>query len=152
VRSAPLAKAKDASSRSIGQSNRPPTSIHAHDRKPRGGPGVSGEQDGALGALAAGKYWLGLGVEGLRTLAFLVIVFGNQATTYTNRTRQRLWSIRPGAWLVRSSIADLLIASTLANRGIAMTPLPALVMGGAFAGAILLALVADMVKVRSFVV
>ena len=115
-------------------------------------------RDGALQSLIitgaaltrGGKYWLGLGVEGLRTLAFLVIVFGNQATTYTNRTRQRLWSIRPSAWLVRSSIADLLIASTLANRGIAMAPLPAVVMGGAFAGAILLALVADMVKVPLF--
>ena len=101
-------------------------------------------------ALAAGKYWLGLGVERLRTLAFLVIVFGNQATMYTNRTRQRLWSIRPSAWLVRSSIADLLIAATLANRGIAMAPLPALLMGGALAGAVLLAFGADMVKVPLF--
>ena len=101
-------------------------------------------------ALAAGKYWLGLGVEGLRTLAFLVIVFGNQATTYTNRTRQRLWSIRPSVWLVRSSIADVLIASTMANRGFAMAPLPAVVMGGALGGAVVLAFTADMVKVPLF--
>jgi H+-transporting ATPase len=103
-----------------------------------------------VGALAAGKYWLGLGVASLRTLAFLVVVFGNQATTYTNRTRQRLWSTRPSAWLVRSSVIDVLIASTLANRGIAMAPLPALVMGGALGGAILLAFMADLVKVPLF--
>jgi H+-transporting ATPase len=59
---------------------------------------------------------LGLGMETLRTLAFLVIVFGNQATMYTNRTRQRLWSTRPSSWLVLSSVVDLLIASTMANR------------------------------------
>ena len=84
--------------------------------------------------LAIGKFRLGLGIEALRTLAFLVIVFGNQATTYTNRTRQRLWSTRPSFWLVLSSVADLLIASTMANRGIAMAPLPLLVMGGTLAG------------------
>ena len=59
------------------------------------------------------------------TLAFVVIVFGNQATTYTNRERRHLWSSRPSIWLIVSSVADLLIASTLAVGGIAMTPLPA---------------------------
>jgi len=47
--------------------------------------------------LAIGKFRLGLGIETLRTLAFVVIVFGNQATMYTNRTRQRLWSTRPSS-------------------------------------------------------
>ena len=65
--------------------------------------------------LAVGKFRLGFGIETLQTLAFLVIVFGNQATTYTNRTRQRLWSTRPSFWLVLSSIADLSIASTMAG-------------------------------------
>jgi H+-transporting ATPase len=102
------------------------------------------------GVLAAGKYLLGLGVEGLQTLAFVAIVFGNQATTYTNRTRARLWSVRPSAWLVRSSLADLAIASVLANVGIGMTPLPALVIGAALAGAVLLAFMADLVKVPLF--
>jgi H+-transporting ATPase len=101
-------------------------------------------------ALAVGKFRLGLGVEALQTLAFLVIVFGNQATTYANRTRQRLWSIRPSFWVVLSSAADLLIASTLANRGIAMAPLPLLAMGGLFAGAIVFAFAVDIVKVPVF--
>ncbi len=42
--------------------------------------------------LAIAKFRLGLGIEALRTLAFVAIVFGNQATTYTNRERQRLGS------------------------------------------------------------
>jgi H+-transporting ATPase len=100
--------------------------------------------------LAVGKFLLGLGTETLRTLAFLVIVFGNQATTYTNRTRQRLWSTRPSIWLILSSVADLLIASTMANRGIAMAPLPLLVMGATLAGAVVFAFLVDIIKVPVF--
>jgi H+-transporting ATPase len=100
--------------------------------------------------LAIGKFRLGLEVETLRTLAFVVIVFGNQATMYTNRTRQHLWSTRPSLWVVLSSVSDLLIASTLANRGIAMAPLPLLAMGGTLIGAVGFALVVDIVKVPVF--
>jgi H+-transporting ATPase len=100
--------------------------------------------------LAIGKFRLGRGMETLRTLAFLVIVFGNQATMYTNRTRKRLWSTRPSRWLVLSSLADLLIASTLANRGIAMAPLSLLVMGGTLVGAAVFAFIVDAIKVPAF--
>jgi len=100
--------------------------------------------------LALGKFRLGLGIDTLQTLAFVVIVFGNQATTYTNRTRQRMWSTRPSSWLVLSSVADLLIASTLANRGIAMAPLSFVVIGGTFVGAVVMAFAADIVKVPVF--
>jgi H+-transporting ATPase len=100
--------------------------------------------------LAIGKFRLGLGIETLRTLAFLVIVFGNQATMYANRTRQSLWSTRPSSWLVLSSVADLLIASTLASRGIAMASLPLLVMVGTLLAAAVFALMVDIVKVPVF--
>jgi H+-transporting ATPase len=100
--------------------------------------------------LAIGKFRLGLGIETLRTLAFVVIVFGNQATTYTNRARQHLWSTRPSLWLVLSSVADLSVASTLASFGIAMVPLPLLVLGGTFAAAVVFALVVDVIKIPVF--
>ena len=102
-------------------------------------------------ALTIGKFHFGLGIDALRTLAFLAIVFGNQATTYTNRTRQRLWSTRPSFWLVLSSLADLFIASTLANRGIAMAPLPLFLIAGIFAGAVVFAFMTDTLKVPVFV-
>jgi H+-transporting ATPase len=101
-------------------------------------------------ALAIGKFRLGLGIDTLRTLAFVLIVFGNQATTYTNRTRQRLWSTRPSSWLVLSSVADLLIASTMASLGIAMTPLPLFILGGTLLGAVAFAFIADIAKVPVF--
>ena len=45
--------------------------------------------------LAFGAYRMGFDIGALRTLAFVVIVFGNQATTYTNRERRHLWSLSP---------------------------------------------------------
>jgi H+-transporting ATPase len=101
--------------------------------------------------LAFGAYRLGFDIEALRTLAFVVIVFGNQATTYTNRERRRLWSSRPSFWLAASSVADILIAATLAVGGIAMAPLSALVVAGVLVGAIIFALALDLAKVPVFV-
>jgi H+-transporting ATPase len=100
--------------------------------------------------LAVAKFRLGLGIEALQTVAFVVIVFGNQATTYTNRERQRLGSSRPSLWLVGSSAVDLLIASTLAILGIAMSPLPILFVGEMLVAAVVFAFVVDFAKVPVF--
>ena len=93
---------------------------------------------------------MGFGIAALQTPAFIVIVFGNQATTYTNRERRHLWSSRPSIWLLLSSIADLLIASTLAVAGIAMTALPVLMVAGVLVAAIVFAIALDFVKVPIF--
>jgi H+-transporting ATPase len=100
--------------------------------------------------LVFGAYRMGFDIATLQTLAFVVIVFGNQATTYTNRERRRLWSSRPSFWLAVSSVADIGIASTLAVGGIAMTPLAALVVAGTLAAAIAFAASLDLVKVPVF--
>jgi H+-transporting ATPase len=100
--------------------------------------------------LAIGKFQMGLGIDALRTLAFVAIVFGNQATTYTNRERQRLGSCHPSMWLVGSSAVDLLIASTLAICGVAMTSVSVLVVGGTLVTAAAFAFVVDLAKVPVF--
>jgi H+-transporting ATPase len=100
--------------------------------------------------LAFAKFRLELGLETLRTLAFVAVVFGNQATTYTNRERGRLGFTRPSGWLVGSSVLDVLIASMLATLGVAMAPLPILVVGGILAAAAVFAFLADFVKVPVF--
>ena len=100
--------------------------------------------------LVIGIYRLGFDLETLRTLSFVVVVFGNQATTYTNRARQHLWSTRPSFWLLLSSAADLMIASTLATLGWAMAPLPAHVIEATLAGAVVFAFAVDFVKVPIF--
>jgi H+-transporting ATPase len=100
--------------------------------------------------LAIAKYRMGFGTEALRTVAFVAIVFGNQATTYTNRERQRMGSSPPSRWLVGSSVVDVLIASTLAACGIAMTALPVLVVGGTLVAAAVFAFILDFAKVPVF--
>ena len=100
--------------------------------------------------LAIAKFRLGFEIEALQTVAFVAIVFGNQATTYTNRERQRLGSSRPSRWLVGSSVVDVLIASTLTTFGIAMTPLPVLVVGGILVAAAVFAFILDIAKVPVF--
>jgi H+-transporting ATPase len=100
--------------------------------------------------LATAKFRLGFGVEALRTVAFVAIVFGNQATTYTNREHQRMGSCRPSRWLVGSSVIDLLIASTLATFGIAMTAAPVALVAGTLVAAAVFAFVLDFAKVPVF--
>jgi H+-transporting ATPase len=109
-----------------------------------------GELAFCVSVLAFGTYRMGLGINVLQTLAFVVIVFGSQATTYTNRERRHLWSSRPSIWLILSSVADLSIASTLAIAGIAMAALPILMVMGVFAAAIVFAVVLDLAKVPVF--
>ena len=100
--------------------------------------------------LAIARFRLGLGIEALRTTAFVAIVFGNQATTYANRERLRLWSSRPSLWLIGSSVADVLIASALAACGIGMTPMPVWAVGGTLGAAAVFALLVDFAKVPVF--
>jgi H+-transporting ATPase len=100
--------------------------------------------------LAFGAFRMGYDSGTLRTLAFVAVVFGNQATNYTNRERRHLWSSRPGLWVVAASVGDLLIASTLAIAGIAMAPLPSPVLAGTLGAAIAFALMLDFVKVPVF--
>jgi H+-transporting ATPase len=100
--------------------------------------------------LMVGKFELRLGVDALRTLCVVAIVYGSQATIYAIRERRHLWGLRPSVWLVSSSIADLLIISTLAIFGIAMAPLPWPVVAGEFAAAVAFALFLDGLKIPIF--
>jgi H+-transporting ATPase len=99
--------------------------------------------------VAVGKFHLRLHLEALQSLAFLAVVFGNQASLYAIRERQRLWSV-PSQWLVLSSLADITIASTLAIGGIAMTALPILAVAGILAAAVLFAFLLDVAKLPVF--
>jgi H+-transporting ATPase len=103
------------------------------------------------GVLAFGHYHLELGTTALQTLAFFVLVCGNQATMYVVRTRGRLWSSpRPSRWLGLSSVADLGIALALAGGGWLMTPLPLWLLGGVVAGAVAFTFALDVVKIPVF--
>ena len=100
--------------------------------------------------LAVGKFEMRFGIEALRTLSVVAIVYGSQATIYAMRGRRHLWGLRPTVWLVASSVADVLIISTLAIRGIAMAPLPVSVLACEFGAAIIFGLILDGVKIPVF--
>jgi H+-transporting ATPase len=99
--------------------------------------------------LAIGRFRMGMTIETLQTLCFVALVFASEATLYAIRIRHHLWS-RPSAWLVLSSVGDLLIIGALAIGGIAMAPLSTSVVVGVLAGAILYGLLADVVKLWLF--
>ena len=100
--------------------------------------------------LCFGKFHLSFDIKTLQTLSFVALVFANQATTYLNRERQRMGTTRPSLWLLGSSVLDLLIASTLAIWGIAMAPLPLIVVAGILVAAVVFAFILDFLKVLVF--
>ncbi len=100
--------------------------------------------------LAVGKFELHLGIEALRTLSVVAIVYGSQATIYAIRERHHLWGSRPTVWLVSSSVADVFIISTLALRGIAMAPLPFSVLTTELGAAVAFGLILSTVKIPVF--
>jgi H+-transporting ATPase len=102
------------------------------------------------GVLAIGRFELNLVTGALQTLAFIILVFGSQATLYAIRQRGRLWGSRPSLWLAVSSVTDIAIASTLAVSGTAMSPLSASVVTGVLAAAAGFAVFLDLVKVPIF--
>jgi len=97
--------------------------------------------------LLFGVHRLGLDIDHLRTLTFVTIVFGNQATTYTNRERRHLWISKPSRWLIASSVMDILLAAMLATGGIGMFPLAPIIVGGTLVAAAVFAVILDLFKV-----
>ncbi len=100
--------------------------------------------------LAVGTFELKLGIDALRTLSVVSIVYGSQATIYAIRTRRHLWGQHPTQWMIWASVVDLLIISTLASCGIAMAPLPIFVVAGEFGAAIAFGLILNVVKIPVF--
>jgi H+-transporting ATPase len=96
--------------------------------------------------LAVGKYWLGLGPGELQTLAFVTLVFGAQAAMYVVRERRRLWSSKPGNWVLAASAADIAIVSAFALSGTLMSPSLWQTVVAVLAAAAGFALVLDQIK------
>jgi H+-transporting ATPase len=96
--------------------------------------------------LAFGSYALALPAEQLQTLAFLGLVFGNQALLYVLRERGRLWHSRPSIWVLASSVVDVTIVAVLALSGLLMAPLSWGLLLGAGVSAAGFALLLDQIK------
>jgi H+-transporting ATPase len=99
------------------------------------------------GVLVVAVHGLGLVVNhGLRTLAAITLVFSTQAAFYVVRDRKHLWSSRPSAWILLSSVLDISIIAMLAGRGYLMHALPWPLIFGVLIAAALFALVLDAAK------
>ena len=98
--------------------------------------------------LFTARLGLRLPLGGLQTLIFVVLVATGQGMVYLLRTRGPLWESRPGGWLLLVSGVDLLAVFLLAWRGVLMTPLPALLITGAYLATALYLMLLDFVKRR----
>ena len=96
--------------------------------------------------LAIGKFRLGFGSAELQTLAFVTLVFGNQAVLFVLRERRHLWSSRPSNWILAASAVDIAIVAVLALSGTLMAPLTWRVLAAIFMAATGFALILDRIK------
>jgi H+-transporting ATPase len=103
-----------------------------------------------IGVFAFGKFQMSLDLDALRTLATILIVFTGEASLYAIRERRRIWSSRPGLWVIVSSAGDVVVISALATLGLAMAALPVFVVLSTLGAATLFAFALDMVKVPVF--
>jgi H+-transporting ATPase len=103
-----------------------------------------------VGVLAFGKFRLSLGLGALRTLAAILIVFTGEASLIAIRERRRMWSSRPGLWVIVSSAVDVVIISALAVSGVAMGALPLSIVVSTLGAAIAFAFLLDQIKVPIF--
>jgi H+-transporting ATPase len=104
----------------------------------------------SVSVLAVRKFELRLGIEALRMLSVVSIVYGSQATIFAIRERGQIWGLRPTIWVVSSSAADLIIISMLALREIAMAPLPLTILAAELGAAVVFGFVLDAVKIPIF--
>ena len=100
----------------------------------------------SLGVLIAVKARLHLDETATRTLAFVVLVFGNQAVLYVLRERRHLWASRPSTLVVAASLIDISLACLLVLSGILMIPLTWEALFYVAGAAVILAILLDQFK------
>jgi H+-transporting ATPase len=91
-----------------------------------------------------------LSLGSIRSLAFLTLVIGNQATIYAIRERGPSGNSLPGRWLILSSVVDVLIALVLAHFGVLMKPLSNQIVFVVFLGAFLYMIILYRLKIVIF--
>jgi H+-transporting ATPase len=96
--------------------------------------------------LVFGKLELGLRAPEMQTVAFLTLVFGNQALLYVVRERRHIWSSWPARWVLASSAFGIIMVSTLALTGTLMEILPWRLVASILVAATAFGLILDQIK------
>lgn len=80
-----------------------------------------------------GRDVMGLSLQKLQTLNFIVLVFTGQGMVYLVRERGRFWKSRPSRWMLLASGVDIAVICALAVGGVMMAPLPPALVAAALA-------------------
>jgi H+-transporting ATPase len=97
-----------------------------------------------------GRDVLHLPLGELQTLVFLMLVFSGQGNIYLVRERNRFWHSRPSRWLILSSVADVIVVSLFAAKGIWMSPVSLPLIASLFFTIALFLFLIDIAKVQVF--
>jgi H+-transporting ATPase len=93
-----------------------------------------------------GRHVLDLGLAATQTLVFVMLVATGQATVYLVRERRHLWASRPSTWMLAATVADLVVVTLFATRGILMATVPLVDIAVLIAGVCVATLVLDFLK------
>jgi H+-transporting ATPase len=100
----------------------------------------------AFGTFLVGRHVLDLGLAPTQTLVFVMLVATGQATIYLVRERRHLWASRPSLWMLGATVADLVVVTAFAARGILMAAVPLVDVGVLLAAVLAATLLLDLLK------
>ncbi len=90
---------------------------------------------------------INLPLSSLQTLDFLGLVFSGLANVFLVRERGHIWGSRPGTFLLWASLADIVLVSLLAQKGLLMAPLSLATTSWLLIATVLYTLLLDQIKV-----
>jgi hypothetical protein len=82
----------------------------------------------------------------LHTAMFVLLVFTGLATVFVVRERRAFWRSLPGRWVLVAIVADVVVVSLMANRGILMAAIPATAIAAILSAVVAFLFVVDAVK------
>jgi H+-transporting ATPase len=85
-----------------------------------------------------------------QTWMFVMLVFTGQANVYIVRERRHFWKSAPSRWMVIGTLADIVIVSILATRGILMDAIPYALVAATLVIVLFYVPLADWLKVFIF--
>ena len=94
--------------------------------------------------------WLGLDAAQQQTLAFVLLVFTNQAGVYVLRDDGPLWAFAPSRPMLAASAGAVALVGVMASAGWLMAAIPAALVAGLLLASAALALLLDGFKHRVF--
>ena len=103
-----------------------------------------------LGALALGKYAFNLGMDELKTVLLLNLIFSSQFRVLVIRERGHFWESMPGKELLATCVAMIVVFFALGTLGIFMTSIPVSLVALVLLYSALLSLATDFPKAWSF--